>query len=134
MVELAPVEGGLYAQGFAGDTLNTCWYLKRLFGDGRRASYLTRVGGDPLSARLLTFLAEAGIDATRRLAGPERTLGLYSSAWRARSGGSPTGATSAARRLADDPARLDEALERRRANSRFRHHTGDHQGEGPANC
>ncbi len=34
MVEFAPVEGGLYAQGFAGDTLNTCWYLARLAPEG----------------------------------------------------------------------------------------------------
>ena len=111
MVELAPVEGGLFAQGFAGDTLNTCWYLHRLVGDVRRVGYCTRVGEDVLSHRFLAFLEQSGIDASAISSDPERTLGLYLislegaerrfSYWRDQ---------SAARRLADDPARLDEAL------------------------
>jgi len=111
MVELAPVAEGLYAQGFAGDTLNTCWYLKRLVGDLRRVRYLTRVGEDALSGRLVELLVKSGIDATAVSRDPERTLGLYLislegaerrfSYWRDQ---------SAARRLADDPASLDEAL------------------------
>jgi 2-dehydro-3-deoxygluconokinase len=111
MVELAPVAGGLYAQGFAGDTLNTCWYLKRLFGDARKVGYLTRVGDDPLSDRLVAFLATSGIEIDAVSRDPERTLGLYLihlegaerrfSYWRDQ---------AAARRLADDPSRLEEAL------------------------
>jgi 2-dehydro-3-deoxygluconokinase len=112
MVELAPMEGGLYAQGFAGDTLNTCWYLRRLSPDERRVGYLTRVGEDALSSRLLDFLTASGLDVRAVSRDPERTLGLYLiqlegaerhfSYWRDQ---------SAARRLADDPVRLDEALE-----------------------
>ena len=111
MVELAPVAEGLYAQGFAGDTLNTSWYLKRLVGDLRRVRYLTRVGEDALSGRMVELLVKSGIDATAVSRDPERTLGLYLislegaerrfSYWRDQ---------SAARRLADDPASLDEAL------------------------
>ena len=111
MVELAPVAEGLYAQGFAGDTLNTCWYLKRLVGDLRRVRYLTRVGEDALSGRLVELLVKSGIDASAVSRDPERTLGLYLislegaerrfSYWRDQ---------SAARRLADDPGSLDEAL------------------------
>jgi 2-dehydro-3-deoxygluconokinase len=111
MVELAPVADGLYAQGFAGDTLNTCWYLKRILGDERRVTYLTRVGEDALSNRLVELLDESGIDASAVSRDPERTLGLYLislegaerrfSYWRDQ---------SAARRLADDPVRLEEAL------------------------
>jgi 2-dehydro-3-deoxygluconokinase len=111
MVELTPVADGLYAQGFAGDTLNTCWYLKRVLGEARRVAYLTRVGEDPLSSRLLELLLQSGIDAGAVSRDPERTLGLYLisldgaerrfSYWRDQ---------SAARRLADDPARLDEVL------------------------
>ena len=110
MVEFAPVAGGLYAQGFAGDTLNTCWYLRHLCED-RRVGYLTRVGEDALSQRLLDFLTASGLDVSAVSRDPERTLGLYLiqldgaerhfSYWRYQ---------SAARRLADDPARLDEAL------------------------
>jgi 2-dehydro-3-deoxygluconokinase len=111
MVELAPVANGLYARGFAGDTLNTCWYLKRLVGDERGVTYLTRVGEDALSIGLVDLLEKSGIDASAVSRDPERTLGLYLidlegaerrfSYWRDQ---------SAARRLADDPVRLDEAL------------------------
>jgi 2-dehydro-3-deoxygluconokinase len=111
MVELAPVEGGLFAQGFAGDTLNTCWYLSRLVGDVRRVSYFTRVGEDALSNRFLEFLERSGIDASAVSRDLERTLGLYLisldgaerrfSYWRDQ---------SAARRLADDPGRLEDVL------------------------
>jgi 2-dehydro-3-deoxygluconokinase len=111
MVELAPVEGGLFAQGFAGDTLNTCWYLQRLVGEVRRVSYFTRIGEDFISNRFLEFVEKSGIDPSAVSRDPERTLGLYLislegaerrfSYWRDR---------SAARRLADDAARLDEVL------------------------
>jgi len=112
MVEFAPVEGGLYAQGFAGDTLNTCWYLARLAPPNRRVRYLTRVGQDPLSDKLVDFLTQSGIDASVVSRDAERTLGLYLitligaerrfTYWRA---------SSAARRLAEDPAQLAAALE-----------------------
>jgi 2-dehydro-3-deoxygluconokinase len=112
MVEFAPVEGGLYAQGFAGDTLNTCWYLARLSPPGRRVRYFTGVGRDPLSDRFVDFLTASGIDASSVSRDVERTLGLYLitltgperrfTYWRD---------SSAARRLADDPGRLAAALE-----------------------
>ena len=108
MVEFAPVERGLYAQGFAGDTLNTAWYLAHLVGGARRVRYLTRIGQDALSDRLIEFLGASGIDSSAVSRDPERTLGLYLislqgaersfSYWRDQ---------SAARRLADDPARLE---------------------------
>ncbi len=108
MVELAPVERGLYAQGFAGDTLNTAWYLAQLVGEARPVRYLTRVGQDALSGRLIEFLSASGIETSAVSRDSERTLGLYLislqgaersfSYWRD---------LSAARRLADDPARLE---------------------------
>jgi len=112
MVEFAPVDGGLYAQGFAGDTLNTCWYLARLSPADRPVRYLTRVGKDALSDRLVAFLCESGLDASAVGRDAERTLGLYLitligaerrfSYWRDH---------SAARRLADDPAALAAGFE-----------------------
>jgi 2-dehydro-3-deoxygluconokinase len=63
MLEMAPVDGGLYSLGFAGDTLNTCWYLKQLLGDSRRVGYVTRVGAGSLSRQLLDFLSVSGIRA-----------------------------------------------------------------------
>ncbi len=109
MVEFAPVEAGLYARAYAGDTLNTCWYLAKL---GQRTRYLTRVGADSLSDAFIAFLRESGIDAGAVARDPERTMGLYLIEldgaerrflyWRD---------SSAARRLADDPDALDAGLD-----------------------
>lgn len=106
MVEIAPAEDGGYALGFAGDTFNTCWYLKRLAGMSVSVSYLSAIGDDDASERLRTFIGDAGIEpvlTVRRGKG----VGLYLitlhdgersfSYWRA---------TSAARTLADDLERL----------------------------
>lgn len=112
MLEMAPVAGGLYAAGFAGDTLNTCWYLKRLLGDAARVSYVTRIGTDALSRQFLAFLDSSAIEVSGISQDSERTLGLYLirlegaersfSYWRDQ---------SAARRLADDEDALDAALQ-----------------------
>lgn len=111
MVELSPQPGGLYAMGFAGDSFNTAWHLRRCLGTAGRVSYLTAVGQDALSDRMLDFMAGAGIDTApvRRLS--DRTVGLYLieltrgersfAYWRDR---------SAARTLADDAAALAAAL------------------------
>ena len=45
MLEFAPAGAGLYGRAFAGDALNTLWYLARL---GASARFLTRVGADAL--------------------------------------------------------------------------------------
>ncbi len=93
---------------FAGDALNTLWYLARL---GVASKLLTRVGADALSDGFAAFLASSGIDAAAVSRDPERTMGLYMIEldgaerrflyWRD---------NSAARRLADDPGRLDAGL------------------------
>ena len=108
MVEFAPAGAGLYARAFAGDALNTLWYLARL---GAPARFLTRVGADALSDGFVAFLSESGIDAGAVSRDPESTMGLYLIEldgaerrflyWRD---------SSAARRLADDPERLDSGL------------------------
>ncbi len=111
MAELSPTDRtGNYRLGFAGDTFNTAWYLRRILGDAQVA-YFTVVGADALSDQLLAFISCAGIDTSgiRRIDGS--TVGLYLislkdgersfSYWRD---------TSAARRLSDDPAALGEAM------------------------
>ena len=108
MVEFAPVEAGRYARAFAGDTLNTAWYLARL---GRNVRYLTRVGADSLSDAFVAFLGQSGIGAEAVTRDPERTMGLYMIEldgaerrflyWRE---------NSAARRLADDASALETGL------------------------
>jgi 2-dehydro-3-deoxygluconokinase len=77
MVELAPAGDGLYRRGFAGDTFNTAWYLRRQLPDDWTVAYGTCIGTDALSDRMLEFVAASGIatDGIRRV--PDRTVGLY---------------------------------------------------------
>ncbi|WP_346908733.1 sugar kinase [uncultured Roseibium sp.] len=111
MVEMAPTGEGTYRLGFAGDTLNTAWYTRRLLPDGWNVSYLTGVGRDSVSDEMLTFFEGAGIGTDLIQRFDDRTVGLYIiqltdgersfSYWRS---------DSAARQLARDGARLDAAL------------------------
>ena len=111
MVELAPAGNGLYRQGFAGDTLNTAWYIKALSSETCRVRYVSAVGEDALSDQLIAFLNENGIDTTAVARDPTRTIGLYLitlagaersfTYWRS---------DSAARHLASDRGRLAAAL------------------------
>ncbi len=74
MIELAPREEGLYALGMGGDTLNTAVYMARL---GMKVDYLTAMGDDPYSQRMIAAWAEegVGVDKVRRL--PGRLPGLH---------------------------------------------------------
>jgi 2-dehydro-3-deoxygluconokinase len=111
MVEMANTGGKTFAMGFAGDTFNTAWYLRRILPAHVTVSYASAVGSDVISQRMLDFMGAEGVDTThvQRLAG--RTVGLYLiqlndgersfAYWRS---------TSAARGLADDPVRLQDAL------------------------
>lgn len=111
MVELAPQEGGGYAMGFAGDTFNTAWYARRCLPDAWRVGYLSAVGEDAVSDRMIAFMTGAGVDTRTVARLPDRTVGLYMielangersfSYWRSQ---------SAARALAVDAARLEAAL------------------------
>lgn len=113
MVELAPVGDGLYRQAFAGDTLNTAWYVRGLTDRGaRKVRYVSAVGTDALSEAMLGFLSDAGIDTRSVARIADRTVGLYLitlngaersfTYWRG---------SSAARRLAADAGRLEQALD-----------------------
>ncbi len=108
MVEMAPSAApGDYRIGFAGDTLNTAWYARKAMPSDWSVEYLTALGDDAISTRMVDFIAAAGIgtDHIARLGG--RTVGLYMielkdgersfAYWRGQ---------SAARLLADDAARL----------------------------
>lgn len=111
MIELAAAGEGLYRKGFAGDTFNTAWYLRRELGADWRVAYLTALGTDTTSDEMLAFFAEADIetDPVRRIDGA--MPGLYMihldgaersfSYWRD---------TSAARQLAADPGHLEAAF------------------------
>ncbi len=112
MVELAPAGDGLFAMGFAGDTFNTAWYLRRLLPPAYDAGYLSAVGQDATSDRMLAFMADQGIGTAQVARLPGLGVGLYMihlngaersfSYWRN---------ASAARQLAADDGRLARALQ-----------------------
>ncbi|MER0237296.1 sugar kinase [Fulvimarina sp. MAC8] len=98
--------------GFAGDTLNTLWYVRAGLDPERdEVSYFTALGDDGFSDRIADFLNANGIGtcAIRRI--PGKRPGLYLieqkdgdrrfTYWRD---------TSAARQLADDENALREAI------------------------
>ncbi|SLN52090.1 2-dehydro-3-deoxygluconokinase [Pseudoruegeria aquimaris] len=116
MIELIASADGTARLGVAGDTFNTAVYLARgLRGTGARVSYVTALGQDPYSGRILSAIESHGIgtEAIERRA--DMMPGLYAidtdehgersfSYWRS---------ASAARTLFSEPctvplARLDE--------------------------
>ncbi|MCY0096327.1 sugar kinase [Hoeflea ulvae] len=111
MVEMAPTADGTYSLGFAGDTLNTAWYARKIFNPDWDVAYLTAVGDDAISGRMASFIADAGIETEFIRKVPGCTVGLYLiqldngersfAYWRS---------DSAARRLANDTGLLDAAL------------------------
>ena len=113
MVELSPTgTEGLWQEGIAGDTLNTAWYARAALPDTWRVDYVTRLGTDHFSDKILTFLASNNLGTNHISRDPVRGPGLYAISlkngersftyWRS---------DSAARRLADDPALLAQAME-----------------------
>ena len=77
MIELSQLDliGGHSRIGFAGDTLNTAVYLARLRPG---VSYLSNLGTDAFSARMLAMFAAEGIDCSLIGRHPTRLPGLYS--------------------------------------------------------
>lgn len=112
MVEMAPVGGGLYRRGFAGDTFNTAWHMAQWLGHRAEVGMITRVGTDPLSDTFIEEMTQDGLTVTGVSRDPDRRMGLYMIElqeaersfhyWRD---------TSAARHLADDPVGLARALD-----------------------
>lgn len=112
MVEMAPTDTpGDFRMGFAGDTFNTAWYMRRLRPDVA-TRYFSRVGTDAVSYSMLAMMSGAGIDTTFIEQDPVRSVGLYLislqngersfSYWRDQ---------SAARKLAQDAALLKRAMQ-----------------------
>lgn len=78
MVEMAPAhDAATYTMGYAGDTLNTAWYARKLLGEDWMVSYVTAVGTDGLSDSMIQFFSAAGIDTADVVREPEKTVGLY---------------------------------------------------------
>ena len=112
MVELSQAGDGLLRKGFAGDTLNTAWYARACLPADWTVDYFTALGDDPLSAEMLAFIGEAGIETSNITRIKGGTPGLYLinlkdgertfSYWRS---------TSAARQLATDADHLRGTIE-----------------------
>ena len=79
MVELMLGDSGCEnaALGFAGDTLNSAIYLKRLLGNSAQVSFITKLGRDPLSIRTKRFIESELIDTSRIEESTTRSIGLY---------------------------------------------------------
>jgi 2-dehydro-3-deoxygluconokinase len=61
MIEMAGGEDKQYRLGYAGDTLNTAWYMRALLGDDWSVDYFTALGEDRYSSDMRAFLDGNGI-------------------------------------------------------------------------
>lgn len=78
MAELQATDEGLYRLGFAGDTLNTAWYMRALTrAEDVTVDYVTAVGTDSLSSKMLAFLKANGVGTRFIREISDRTVGLY---------------------------------------------------------
>jgi len=112
MIELSGRSGASWQQGFAGDTLNTLWYLRALLPAETVTDYVTAFGDEPFSAEQTAFLGANRIGTANSPTIAGKAPGLYAIAlddagersftyWRSE---------AAARHLADDPSLLEQSL------------------------
>lgn len=121
MIEMSGGEDRAYRLGFAGDTLNTAWYLRALLDPSWTIDYVTALGTDRYSSEIRAFLDASDIGTSHIQTIPNRRPGLYLihqeagdrhfTYWRD---------TSAAKLLADDKSALAEAV----ANARLVYFSG----------
>ena len=76
MIELSPAGEGLMRAGVAGDSFNTAVYLSRLLGPSV-VSYVTALGCDPQSDRIMDAIAAEGIATELCERVPDGLPGLY---------------------------------------------------------
>jgi 2-dehydro-3-deoxygluconokinase len=111
MIEMSGGEDGNYRLGYAGDTLNTAWYARARLPADWDVDYVTALGDDMYSQRMVEFLAGNGIGIGHIQKIANRRPGLYLihqhegdrhfTYWRGQ---------SAAKAMADDPEALIDAL------------------------
>lgn len=59
MVEMAPrADQTTFKIGFAGDTMNTAWYLRAVLEATDQVEFCSAVGTDPISDQMVAFLKE----------------------------------------------------------------------------
>ncbi|MEO8686441.1 MAG: sugar kinase [Devosia sp.] len=112
MIEMSGGEDRLYRLGYAGDTLNTAWYMRALLGADWTVDYFTALGEDRYSGDIRAFLDANDIGTKFIGTVKGRRPGLYMihqehgdrhfTYWRDQ---------SAARLMAEDKGALDAALE-----------------------
>lgn len=112
MIEMSGGEDRQYRLGYAGDTLNTAWYMRALLGEDWSVDYFTGLGEDRYSDDIRAFLNAHNIGTGHIRTVPGRRPGLYMihqdkgdrhfTYWRD---------TSAAKLLADDKPALHAAVE-----------------------
>lgn len=112
MIEMAGGEDRQYRLGYAGDTLNTAWYMRALLGADWSVDYFTALGEDRYSGDIRAFLDANGIGTQFIGTVKGRRPGLYMihqehgdrhfTYWRDH---------SAARLMAEDKDALNTALE-----------------------
>ena len=76
MIEVARTGGDAARIGVAGDTFNTAVYLSRALGPGRVA-YVTALGADRQSERIVEALRDEALDTTHVARLPGKMPGLY---------------------------------------------------------
>lgn len=78
MVELGLPRDGVAAQvGFAGDTLNVAVYLRRAAAPDTEVAFVTALGTDPLSERMIGFFEAEALDTSLVERRADRLPGLY---------------------------------------------------------
>ncbi|QKV17425.1 sugar kinase [Oricola thermophila] len=112
MIELSGRDGATWKQGFAGDTLNTLWYLRALLPEDIATDYVTAFGDDPFSQEQIAFLSGNGIGISHSPVIPGKAPGLYAVSLDDKGERSFTywRSDAAARRLADDRDALAASL------------------------
>jgi 2-dehydro-3-deoxygluconokinase len=113
MIEMSGGEDRQYRLGYAGDTLNTAWYMRALLGKDWSVDYFTGLGEDRYSGDIRAFLDANHIGTGHIRTVPGRRPGLYMihqekgdrhfTYWRD---------SSAAKLLADDKTALAKAVEK----------------------
>ncbi len=61
MLELSPAGEGMLATGFAGDTFNTAWYLRKFAPKNVDVAYFSAIGDDAPSRDMAQFMLDSGI-------------------------------------------------------------------------
>ena len=74
MIEISKDINEKYSFGYAGDTANTAIYLSRL---GAHSSYITSVGSDKFSKKMIGFLNKEKVLTNDIYINKKRSLGLY---------------------------------------------------------